>query len=70
MALIFGNITGEFVKFNQIEASGATPEEIAERTRKFREIAALDSTYLVYVGMSITFFPLNLCVSSYSPPNM
>lgn len=52
MSLIFGNITEEFVRF-QIALRGGPEEAIEEVAKNFRRIAALDASYLVYIGIGM-----------------
>ena len=58
MSLLFGNLTKEFVDFTTTSmlAKAGDPDAIAdlpERAAKFRRVAALDASYLTYIGIAI-----------------
>lgn len=55
MSLLFGNLTKEFVSFTttSMMAKAGDPEAIANlpaQADKFRHTAALDASYLTYIG--------------------
>lgn len=65
MSLILGRLTQDFINFEIVRARAAAgdPEGIAgfpAATASFRKTAALDATYLVYIGIPIPFnnFPI------------
>lgn len=50
MTLLFGNLTQNFVEFNQVVGAGSPPEVIAAAAESFRKSAALNASYLAYIG--------------------
>ena len=57
MSLLFGNLTKEFVDFTTTSmlAKAGDPDAIANlpaQADKFRRVAALDASYLTYIGMA------------------
>jgi len=61
MALLFGNLTQDFVVFGtviaQSQAGNATATAlIPEAARQFKRTAALDASYLVYIGALFAFY--------------
>lgn len=57
MSLLFGNLTQDFVEFEAIleQANNGDPNAIAAvpgSAAHFRHTAALDASYLVYIGAS------------------
>ena len=64
MSLLFGNLTQQFVSFGYTEAqylqnvnSATALQELQVAAANFRSGAALDASYLVYIGISSPFFP-------------
>ncbi|CAL1712814.1 unnamed protein product [Somion occarium] len=58
MSLLFGNLTQDFIVFQQVAglAEAGDPDAIAElpnSQRSFRRTAALDASYLVYIGVGM-----------------
>lgn len=58
MSLLFGNLTQDFVKFqtviSQSDAGNATATALVpEVTQSFKRVAALDASYLVYMGIGV-----------------
>jgi hypothetical protein len=56
MSLMFGDLTISFVNFGKavqaafIDESGANQQALNEAANKFRQSAAKDASYLVYIG--------------------
>ncbi|TFK26115.1 P-loop containing nucleoside triphosphate hydrolase protein [Coprinopsis marcescibilis] len=58
MSLLFGNLTNDFVNFQTIVGRAAAGNETAAAlvpaaAQSFREVAALDASYLVYIGVGM-----------------
>ncbi|KAL5482696.1 hypothetical protein ACEPAI_9290 [Sanghuangporus weigelae] len=57
MSIIFGNLTEAFVDFGTaLQGVGdgtATTEQLEDSAAHFRHVAALDASYLVYIGLGI-----------------
>lgn len=57
MALLFGNLTNDFVRFSVIleesrKGDAAAAAALPEATASFKRVAAADASYLVYIGAS------------------
>ena len=57
MSIIFGNLTSAFVDFGSalqgFNNGTATADELEDSAGHFRHVAALDASYLVYIGLGI-----------------
>ncbi|KAL5524544.1 hypothetical protein ACEPAF_9684 [Sanghuangporus sanghuang] len=57
MSIIFGNLTEAFVDFGTalqgVGDGSATTEQLEDSAANFRHVAALDASYLVYIGLGI-----------------
>ncbi|KAI5121086.1 hypothetical protein M0805_008599 [Coniferiporia weirii] len=65
MSIIFGNLTQSFVNFgaavqNLVPGDPASLEQVQQSAASFRHVAALDATYLVYIGLGML-----VCVFTY-----
>lgn len=60
MSLIFGRLTQDFVNFELVRARAAQgdPTGLDEAASHFRKTAALDASYLVYIGISFASIDL------------
>lgn len=63
MSLLFGNLTQDFVNFeqatNNLDPNNPdTSTQLNQAAAKFRTIAAKDASYLTYIGTSLTALPL------------
>ena len=59
MSLMFGNLTQDFINFSTAirNINPSNPQssvQVEEAARHFRHVAALDASYLVYLGASIS----------------
>lgn len=55
MSLLFGRLTENFVTFGTMLASGnSDPAQLAAAAASFRQAAALNASYLVYIGKELT----------------
>ena len=56
MSLLFGNLTQDFIEFQTVAAYAADPNNATAQAQlplaqaSFRHTAALDASYLVYIG--------------------
>ena len=57
MSIIFGNLTESFVTFGtaiqQLQQGNGTQQAVDEAAAKFRHDAALDASYLCYIGLGL-----------------
>ena len=53
MSIIFGNLTKAFVDFGTTVAQSNDPQAIEASAAHFRHVAALDASYLVYIGLGM-----------------
>lgn len=60
MSLLFGNLTQDFIEFQGVAAYAADPNNATAQAllpiaqASFRHTAALDASYLVYIGPSLS----------------
>lgn len=57
MSLLFGNLAQDFVLFQRAiflaeRGDAIAAAQVPEATRQFKRVAALDASYLVYMGLS------------------
>ncbi|KAI0276677.1 ABC transporter type 1, transmembrane domain-containing protein [Russula aff. rugulosa BPL654] len=70
MSLQFGNLTQEFVNFNNavqnITPDGPqSPTKINEAARHFRHVAANDASYLTYIGATFSHLGMGMFIFTY-----
>ena len=60
MSLIFGRLTQDFVNFEiaRVKAEQGDSEGLGAAASQFRKSAALDASYLVYIGISLALINL------------
>lgn len=56
MTLLFGNLTQNFVTFQQVLGNPSLADQIPAAAADFRRSAALNASYLAYIGPSLTLF--------------
>jgi len=62
MALLFGNLTQDFVAFQTILNDPARQDDIPAAADAFRHNAALNASYLTYIGASLDRFLFHPCL--------
>lgn len=55
MTLLFGKLTQDFINFEQVVQDPSRQDQIPAALDSFRTSAALNASYLCYIGMCLIF---------------